>query len=48
MIGQPQHRLIAEIDAGPVGNVVEHYRVRSAIRECAEAARTSPLRGRAA
>src|ERR1700716_4467264 len=22
MIGQPQHRLIAEIDAGPVGNVV--------------------------
>ena len=36
MFGQVQHRLSAKIDAGPVGNVVEHDRVRSAIGERAE------------
>ena len=36
MVGQPQHRLIAEIDAGPVGNVVEHDRMRRAIGERVE------------
>src|SRR6266550_2108580 len=36
MIGQPQHRLIAEIDAGPIGNVVEHDGVARAIGERTE------------
>jgi hypothetical protein len=44
MIGQSQHRLIAEIDAGPVGNVVEHDRMRGALRERAEVKLQSALR----
>ena len=36
MAGQPQHRLVAEVDAGPVGNVVEHDRVLGVIGERAE------------
>src|SRR3982074_1714812 len=36
MVGQPQHRLVAKIDAGPVGDVVEHDRMRGAIRKRTE------------
>ena len=36
MIGETQHRLVAEIDAGPVGNVVEQHRMAGAIGKRAE------------
>src|SRR5216683_7080145 len=44
MPGEPQYRLVTEIDAGPVGNVVEHHRVRGAIRERAEVKLKAALR----
>src|ERR1700686_299541 len=44
MPGEPQHRLVAEVDAGPVGNVVEHDRMRRAICERAEMKLQSMLR----
>jgi hypothetical protein len=51
MRGQLQHRRVAEIDAGPVGNVVEHDRMGGAIGQCFEvqrirAARAANNRGR--
>src|SRR6202011_283592 len=44
MRGQSQHRVVAEIDAGPVGNVVERNRMRGAIRERAEVKLQAALR----
>ena len=31
-----QHRVIAEIDAGPVGDVVDHHRMGCLVGQCAE------------
>ena len=45
MTGQPQHRLVAEIDAGPVGDVVDQDRMRGAIGERFEVQLQSALRG---
>src|SRR5665647_1250200 len=42
--GQAQHRLVAEIDAGAVGNVVQRYWMRGAIGERAEVKLKSLLR----
>src|SRR6267154_2888280 len=44
MGGQPQHRLVAKIDAGPVGDVVEHDRMRGAIRKRCEMKQEALLR----
>ena len=41
---QLQHRLVAEIDAGAIGDVVDHQRMRGALREHGEVLQHAALR----